>query len=238
MAVQDPWNTPSARADVLEHGPIGAQSETAAFMAKIYRWMALGLGITGLVSLYVSTQPAIVLGLVRTPFLLFALWIGAAVMSWTLPSVARRSSFGVVASMFVAYAALLGLMLAPLFLVYTHESIASTFFVTAGGFGAMSAYGTITKKDLSAWGGFLMMGFFGILIAGVVNMFVRSDALSFIIGCAGVLVFAGLAAWHTQKLRSLAAMRDDRMAITGALILYLDFINLFLSLLRLFGRRR
>jgi FtsH-binding integral membrane protein len=140
--------------------------------------------------------------------------------------------------MFLVYCALSGVTFSVIFLVYTRESIASTFFITGGVFGAMSAYGTLTKKDLSSWGSFLMMGLIGVIIAGVVNIFLRSSAMSFVISCASVVVFTGLTAWDTQKIRQVANQGDDRLALQGALMLYLDFVNLFLALLNLLGRRR
>src|SRR5437016_3242746 len=124
------------------------------------------------------------------------------------------------------------------FLASPRESIASTFFITGGTFAAMSAYGTLTKKDLTGWGQFLMMGLIGIVIALVVNIFLRSDALGFVLSCAGVVVFTGLTAYDAQRIKGYAGAGDERLALHGALQLYLDFVNLFLMLLRLFGRRR
>jgi FtsH-binding integral membrane protein len=145
--------------------------------------------------------------------------------------------------LFFFYAALLGVSLAPIFLIYTHGSIARVFFISAASFGALSLYGYTTQRDLSPFGSFLIMGLFGIILASLVNIFLASSALQFAISVVGVLVFAGLTAWDTQRIKEMYDVNDDgtiagRKAIMGALTLYLDFINLFLMLLRLFGDRR
>jgi hypothetical protein len=135
-----------------------------------------------------------------------------------------------------------GLTFSVIFLVYELGSISSAFVITAGTFGAMSVYGTVTKKDLSGWGSFLLMGLIGIIIAGIVNIFLQSDFLGFVKSCAGVVIFAGLTAYDTQKLRTHHAnsgfSSELSLSVTGALMLYLDFVNLFLHILRLIGRRR
>jgi uncharacterized protein len=146
-------------------------------------------------------------------------------------------------ALFFFYAALLGVSLTPIFIVYTHGSIARVFFISAASFGALSLYGYTTQRDLSPFGSFLIMGLIGIIIASLVNIFLASSALQFVISVVGVLVFAGLTAWDTQKIKEMYDVHDDgtvtsRKAIMGALTLYLDFINLFLMLLRLFGDRR
>jgi hypothetical protein len=226
----DPW-TSSAAFD-------GAQTNEATFVAKVYRWMAAGLALTGLVAYAVAETPSLQRVIFGNPILFFGLVIAELAMVWTFSSVVQRASFATAAAMFLAYCALSGVTFSIYFLVYTRESIASTFFVTGGAFAAMSAYGTLTKKDLSGWGQFLMMGLVGVVLASLVGIFVRSDALSFVISCMGVVVFTGLTAYHAQKIRAWAAAGDDRLALHGALALYLDFVNLFISLLRLFGRRR
>jgi hypothetical protein len=146
-------------------------------------------------------------------------------------------------ALFFFYAALLGVSLTPIFLVYTHASIARVFFISAASFGALSLYGYTTQRDLSPFRSFLIMGLFGIILASLVNIFLASSALNFVISVVGVLVFAGLTAWDTQQIKEMYDVHDDgtvagRKAIMGALRLYLDFINLFLMLLRLFGDRR
>ena len=226
----DPWTT-SAAYD-------RAQTNEAAFVAKVYRWMAAGLALTGLFAYAVVTSPGLLRVVVGNPIVFFGLLIGELVMVVAFTRVVRSATFGTAAAMFLAYCALSGLTFSVIFLAYTRESIASTFFITGGTFAAMSAYGTLTKKDLSSWGHFLFMGLIGVLIASVVNIFLRSDAMSFVLSCAGVVVFTGLTAYDAQKIRAYAHAGDERLALHGALALYLDFVNLFLMLLRLFGRRR
>jgi hypothetical protein len=155
----------------------------------------------------------------------------------------QRMSVGTAQTVFWVYAALMGVSLAPILLIYTGASIAKVFFITAASFGALSLYGYTTTRDLTAYGSFLIMGLIGLIIASLVNIFLASSALDFVISCVGVLVFAGLTAWDTQKIKEMYDPMDDgtvagRKAVMGALTLYLDFINLFLMLLRLFGDRR
>jgi FtsH-binding integral membrane protein len=226
----DPWTT-SAAFD-------RAQTNEAAFVAKVYRWMAAGLAITGLVAYGVAESPAARQLVFGNPILFYGLLFGELAMVFAFSSVVRRASFGTAAAMFLAYCALSGVTFSIYFFVYTRESIASTFFVTGGAFAAMSAYGTLTKKDLSGWGSFLMMGLVGVVLASLVNIFVRSDGLNFVVACMGVVVFTGLAAWDAQKIRAWAAAGDDRLALHGALALYLDFVNLFLYAIRILGRRK
>jgi FtsH-binding integral membrane protein len=154
-----------------------------------------------------------------------------------------RLQAGTAWTLFMVYAALLGAALTAIFVVYTNTSIARVFFISAASFGALSLYGYTTQRDLSAFGSFLIMGLIGIIIASLVNLFLQSSAMHFIISVVGVLVFAGLTAWDTQKIKEMYDVNDDgtvsgRKAVMGALTLYLDFINLFLMLLRLFGERR
>ena len=236
MAI-DPWTTPSLRAGREQYGAIGARSAEATFMAKVYRWMAGGLALTGLIAMAVASNPS-ARAIVYQPGVFIGLMIAQLILVFAFSSVARRASFGATAAMFLGYAALTGITFSVIFLRYTQSSIASTFFITGGMFGAMSVYGTITKKDLSSWGSFLMMGLIGIILASVVNMFVHSGAMGFVISCAAVVVFTGLTAYDTQKIRAVSGAGDDRLALSGALMLYLDFINLFLALLQLGGRRR
>jgi FtsH-binding integral membrane protein len=226
----DPWSTPTSYETTA--------STEAAFVAKVYRWMAAGLALTGLFAYAVVTSPTLLRVIVGNPMVFFGLIIGELIMVVAFSRVVQRVTFGTAAAMFLAYCALSGLTFSVIFLAYTRESIASTFFITAGTFGAMSAYGTLTKKDLSSWGQFLMMGLIGVVIAAVVNIFLRSDSLSFVLSCMGVVVFTGLTAYDAQKIKAYAHAGDDRLALHGALALYLDFVNLFLMLLRLFGRRR
>ena len=225
----DPWQD-SAAYD-------RTQGAEAAFVAKVYRWMAAGLAITGRCALGVAGSPGLQQVILGNQIVFLGLVIAELVMVVAFTSVLRRATFGTAAAMFLAYCAVSGLTLSSIFLMYTRESIASTFFITGGAFAAVSAYGTLTKRDLSAWGHFLFIGLVGIVLASVVNIFLHSDAIVFVTSCMGVLVFGGLAAYDAQRIRAFAAAGDDRLALHGALALYLDFINLFLMLLRFFGRR-
>ena len=219
-------------------------AEQAAFMRKVYAIMALGLGTTGLTALVVFSSEAATRFIFGTPGVYLGLIVAELVMVFTFATLARRMSAVGAAALFYLYAILNGLTLSVVFLIYTKGSIASTFFVTAGTFGAMSAYGYITKRDLTGVGSFMMMGLFGLIIASVVNLFLRSEMIYWVTTYAGILIFVGLTAYDTQKIKELNVIgnagtdEDHKEAIHGALILYLDFINLFLYLLRLLGRRR
>jgi uncharacterized protein len=226
----DPWQS-SAAFD-------RTQGAEAAFIAKVYRWMAAGLAVTGLFALGVTESPGLQRVILGNPIVFFGLIIAELVMVVAFTPVVRRATFATAAAMFLAYCAVSGLTLSVLFFSFTRESIASTFFITGGSFAAVSAYGTLTKRDLSGWAHFLFIGLVGIIIASVVNIFLHSDAVVFVTSCAGVVVFGGLAAYDAQRIRAFAAAGDDRLALHGALSLYLDFINLFIMLLRFFGRRR
>jgi hypothetical protein len=216
-----------------------AEESARVFMQRVYMWMSVGLGLTGATSFIVaSSQQLTSLVLpIANPLMLVAFLV-AVIFSF----VGSKVSGPVAAVMFFTYAFLLGLGFSVLFLIYELGSIASSFAITAGTFAAMSAYGTVTKKNLSGWGSFLLMGLIGIIIAGIINIFLQSDMLGFVRSCAAVVIFAGLTAYDTQKLRLYHANSGFSSAmalsITGAFILYLDFVNLFLHILRLLGRRR
>lgn len=216
-----------------------AEESARVFMQRVYWWMSVGLGITGATSFLVASNQALFAALAPNFMLLMLGGFGLVV---AFSFLAQKVSGPVAAAMFLAYALINGVVFSVLFYVYTLGSIAQAFFITAGGFGAMSIYGTVTKKNLSAWAPFLFIGLIGIIIAGVVNIFLQSDMLGFVKSAAAVLIFSGLTAYDTQKLREYHANSGfssaQSLAIHGALILYLDFINLFLALLRLFGRRR
>lgn len=204
-----------------------------------YRWMSLGLALTGVVALLIAhSETAISLlfsGRSNMMILMFA-QLGLVI---AFSAVAPRASTAVAAAMFFAYAALTGVTFAAVFLVYTGASIGTTFLVTGGTFGALSAYGAVTKRDLSAIGRFALFAVIGLVIAGLVNIFLASPLLMWIQTFAGVLIFAGLTAYDTQRLRALYAEgAEGNLPLIGALTLYLDFINMFLFLLRIFGRRR
>ncbi len=214
-----------------------------AYMLKVYNFMGLGLGLTGLVSFIISQTPSLVQALYTNSMLALVFLFLPFGLVLYLQFKIKDMSYQKAQTMFWFYAALMGLALTPIFLVYTGTSIARVFFITAGTFGSMSLYGYTTKRDLSAWGSFLFMGLIGIIIGGLVNMFLQSSAFQFALSIIGVLVFTGLTAYDTQTIREIYASSDSqeiagKKAIMGALTLYLDFINLFLMLLRLFGDRR
>ncbi len=215
------------------------QESRRAFMSRVYGWMFAGLWITGVVALYTVSNEALLRIAVEWRMALLLAELG---LVFLLSLAAPKLSGAVAGALFIGYAALTGMTLSIYFLIYTAGSIGQAFLMTAGTFGAMSLYGTVTKKDLSGWSAFLFMGLVGVIIAGVVNIFMRSDMLGFVTACACVVVFAGLTAYDTQKLRQMHASTGYSSAATisivGALTLYLDFINLFLALLRIFGRRR
>jgi FtsH-binding integral membrane protein len=205
-----------------------------------YRWMTLGLATTGVVALGVASSPAALEFLVGNRILFYLILFAQLGLVFALSSLALRVSTPAATLLFFAYAALTGVTFSTLFLVYARSSIASTFFVTAGAFAGLSAFGALTKADLTPIGRFGFFALIGVIIASVVNMFLRSSGLDWIITYAGVLLFAGLTAYDTQRLKDLFASGETsaNLPIVGALTLYLDFINMFLFLLRLLGRRR
>jgi len=208
--------------------------------------MAIGLGLTGLMALFVSGNEAILRLVFANRMIFFGLIIVELALVFSISGMVNRMSAGTATALFVVYSALNGVTLSFIFLVYTRASIVSTFFICAATFLAFSVYGWRTKKDLTSWGSFLFMGLIGIIIASLVNMFIRSSAVSVIVSYIGVLVFVGLTAYDTQRLKNMALTQPDGLdgavirkgAILGALSLYLDFINLFLMLLRIFGQGR
>jgi FtsH-binding integral membrane protein len=226
-----------------------------AYMIRVYNYMAAGVALTGVVAwltysaAVVTSANGQITGL--TPF-------GQAIFSGPLAIILFIATLGIVffmsfridrlqpgtaLALFMLYAGLLGLMLSSIFLAYTGASITRTFFISAASFGALSLYGYSTQRDLSPIGSFLIMGLFGLILAMVVNIFLKSSGLDFAISAIGVLIFAGLTAWDTQRIKEMYSVQDDgtvagRKAVMGALALYLDFINLFLFLLRFLGDRR
>jgi len=226
-----------------------------AYMIRVYNYMAMGVALTGVVAWFtfqaaVTTNPAgAIVGL--TPF-------GHAIFGGFVPILLIFATLGLVMfisfrinrlepstalTLFLVYSALVGLMLSSVFLAYTLTSVTRVFFISAASFGALSMYGYTTQRDLSPIGSFLIMGIFGLIIAMLVNFFLKSAQLDFVISTIGVLIFAGMTAWDTQRIKEMYSVTDDgtvtgRKAIMGALRLYLDFINLFLFLLRLLGNRR
>ncbi|AYD02854.1 Bax inhibitor-1/YccA family protein [Neorhizobium sp. NCHU2750] len=216
-----------------------------AYMLKVYNLMALGLAITGLAAYgtyaFAVSNPAVAQALYGGP-LKWVIMLAPVALVFFLSFRINSMSVSAAQMTFWVYAALMGLSLSSIFLVFTGQSIVQTFFVTAASFGALSLYGYTTKKSLSGFGSFLIMGLFGLIIASIVNIFLQSSAMGFAISVIGVLIFAGLTAYDTQKIKEMYWEGNDstatgRMAIMGALTLYLDFINLFTFLLQFLGNR-
>lgn len=210
------------------------------YMTKVYNYMMLGLLATALTA-YLGATSGIYLALAGTPFIYVLMFAPLGMVLW-LSARLHKMSAARAQAMFWAFAALMGLSLSYVFLAYTGASIVQTFLITSAAFGALSLYGYVTKRDLSAMGSFLFMGLIGIIIASVVNLFVASSALHFIISVVGVLIFAGLTAYDTQAIKRIYYGGDSReiaekKAVMGALRLYLDFINMFVFLLQFLGNR-
>lgn len=216
----------------------------ADFMQKVYLWMTFALTLTGFVA-YRTTQSEFLLELIFSSSFGFIGLILAelALVFWILSGLQRMSS-NMAIGLFLLYSVLNGMTLSVLLIAYTGASVASTFFITAGMFGAMSVYGYTTKQDLSSWGNLLFMALIGLILASVVNIFLQSSGLYWLISYIGVLIFVGLTAYDTQKIKQLAAQVivesevGRKVAILGALTLYLDFINMFIFMLRILGNRR
>ena len=217
----------------------------AMLMRKVYTWMALALAVTGLTAYYCSTNFDVINAIASNSLVFWGLIIAQLGAVMYLSVRINSMSLTTAGIVFLLYAVLTGITFSFIFLVYTMESIASTFFITAGTFGAMSLIGYFTKKDLSGFGRFLMMSLIGLLIATVVNLFLQSTMLMWICTYVGVLIFSGLTVYDTQKIKNMFLMHGAEMnestmklALMGSLTLYLDFINLFLYLLRIFGDRK
>lgn len=214
-----------------------------SIMTRVYAWMMAGLLVTGALAMFVASTPLGV-ALINNRMLFFGIIIGELALVWYLSARINKIAASTATGLFLAYAALNGVTLSIIFLAYTAGSIASTFFVTGATFGVMSVYGYTTKRDLSRMGSILFMALIGFLIASVVNLFLRSELIYWITTYAGILIFVGLTAWDTQKIKQMSMNSSgeesqvQRIAILGALMLYLDFINLFLLLLRIMGNRR
>lgn len=221
-----------------------AQAEQTRYLLKVYNWMGGGLLLTGLVAWFASQSTALINILAANPLIPIALLIGQIALVGVLAFRVMKVRAKTAAMLFFGYAILTGLSFSFIFLAYTKSSIAATFVVTAGTFGAMSLYGASTRKDLTSWGSFLFMGLIGIVIAFVVNMFLQSSMVQWIASGIGVIVFTGLTAYDTQKILQMNILgnegteEDTKEAIRGALTLYLDFINLFLMLLHFMGGNR
>ncbi|MGC4113742.1 MAG: Bax inhibitor-1/YccA family protein [Myxococcales bacterium] len=219
--------------------PVAFSEAQRAFMNRVYGWMFVGLGATAATAFATATTPAAMRFVASSWVVLMLVEFGLVL---ALSFLATRMNSALAGLMFLAYSVVNGLTLSAIFFVYRLGTIGNAFAVTAGVFGAMTLYATVTRKDLSGWGSFLFIGLIGVVVAGVVNLFVMNDLLGFVISCACVVVFAGLTAYDTQKLRNYFATAyagggTGSLAVVGALMLYLDFVNLFLAILRLFGRR-
>lgn len=234
--------------NIYGYNPEMEQSKrTASFpalMTKVYLWMTLALAMTGLTAFCIANNESIFFAIATNRVLLWGLLIAELVLVMILSGCIMRLSFPAAGALFAAYAILNGATLSFILLVYTMESIAATFFVTAGTFGAMTLFGMFTKRDLGAWGRFLFMALIGLIIATLVNMFMASSTLACVLNYAGVLIFCGLTAYDTQKMKVILMQCQNsgdesvmKIALLCSLSLYLDFINLFLYLLRFFGRR-
>lgn len=214
-----------------------------SFFMQVYGWMTSGLLATGILAYYTAHSPFLLSVIFGSKLVFYGLLLANLGIVFVLSRAIQSLSATAASFLFFVYASLNGLTLASIFLLYTHSSIATVFFITAGTFGAMSAYGYLTKADLSKWGSILFMSVIGLVIATLVNLFLQSSTLMWLLTYAGVLIFVGLTAYDTQRLKEMAYSLDDeatagKFAVLGALTLYLDFINLFLYLLRIFGKRR
>lgn len=213
------------------------------FIVKVYGWMTLALIITGIVAIATAANPDFVATISSTPAMV-ALVVGQLVLVVVLSAAIRKLSASIATGLFIVYSALTGLTFSMLFLIYTGSSIAQVFFITAGTFGLVSAYGYVTKRDLTSIGNLLFMALIGLIVASIVNIFLNSALFDWILTFVGIIIFVGLIAYDTQRIKRMSAgLGEDgemyqKAAVFGALALYLDFINLFIRLLRIFGRQR
>lgn len=213
-------------------------------MQKVYLWMSLALVITGFTAYFVATSQTLLTMIFGNSLVMWGLIIAEFALVFTISGAINKLSLTTATLLFTLYSVLNGATLSVIFLAYTLSSIASVFFITSATFGAMALYGYFTKKDLSSWGRILFMALIGIIIATVVNIFLKSGALNMIVSYVGVLVFVGLTAYDSQKIKEMLLQAPDagegmqKIALLGALSLYLDFINLFIYLLRIFGSNR
>jgi len=219
-----------------------AQTRVSAYFTQVYGWMAAALGVSGAVAWYTASSGLLIKMMTANPGLFYGAMIAEVGLVIVLSFMLQRMSVPVAILMFLAYSALTGFTLSTIFLAYTAASIVTTFLLAASIFGVMAVYGLFTNRNLGAWGGFLIMSLFGIILASLVNLFLKSPMIDWMMTYAGIVVFSGLAAYDHQKLKAMCLMSQGdslgKLAIFGALSLYLDFINLFLSLLRAFGRQK
>jgi FtsH-binding integral membrane protein len=228
--------------DTVFSTPYAAEERVTTFLRSVYGWMCAGLGITAFVAFLVAQSPTLAVTIARNPILYWGLMIAQLGIVFFLSARVEKIAAGTASLLFIVYSALTGLTFSFILLAYTGESIATTFLVSAGMFGALALYGTTTKRSLAGWGQFLFMGLIGVVLASIVGIFWQSEGLQFVLAFVGVIVFTGLTAYDAQRLKQMAlAMPSGQVgsyAIVGALALYLDFINLFLMLLRFLGNRR
>ncbi len=221
-----------------------AEAGLRHFMHMVYGWMSLGLFVTGACGAYMASNPQMIVNLTHNTFLFYGIMGGELLLVIALSAWIGKMDVSTAKFAFLFYAALTGVTMSVVYLVYTSESIASTFFLTGGLFGIMCAYGYTTKTDLTTMGNLCFMALMGMILASVVNIFLHSPAIMWATSYIGILVFTGLTAYDSQKIKAMYSAASDgtdvetKGAILGALSLYLDFINLFLSLLRVMGRRR
>ena len=221
-----------------------SDSVVATLMRNVYIWMTLALVITGLTAMVTAKSEALMTFIFTNNWALIALMILQLGLVFYFSARLNRMSFSTATAVFILYSAITGLTFSSIFVVFSMSSIATTFFITAGMFAAMALVGSFTKKDLSGIGKFALMALIGLIIAGIVNMFLRNAMMDFIVSGIGVLVFAGLTAYDSQKIRQMLQMQSEinestqKLALLGSLSLYLDFINIFLYLLRFFGSSR
>ncbi len=222
--------------------PYAAEERVTAFLRSVYGWMSAGLAITAAVAYFVAASPQIVLAIASNRVLFFGIIIAQLGLVIGLSARAHKIAPATASMLFVLYSALTGVTMSLILFIYTRESIATTFVVTSGTFGALALYGTVTKRSLAGWGQFLFMGLIGVVIASFVGMFWQNDAFQFVLSFIGVIVFTGLTAYDAQRLKAMALAlppgQTGSYAIVGALTLYLDFINLFMMLLRFTGNRK
>ncbi|MDQ3194055.1 MAG: Bax inhibitor-1/YccA family protein [Bacteroidota bacterium] len=227
-------------------GAVDASFSTATtrkYLLNVYNWMAMGLALTGIIAYGIAQSP-FVYTIIQNPILYFGLFIAQFAVVMGLTFAINKIPAGVAIGAFFLYSALTGVTFSVLFLVYTGASIASTFFICAGMFAGVSVFGYVTKMDLTKFGTYFFMALIGLIIASVVNIFLNSSTLNWIISYAGVVIFVGLTAYDTQRIKKMSQMSDfdseegKKSAVMGALTLYLDFINMFLFLLRILGNRK
>ena len=217
----------------------------SAILKNVYLWMTMALAISGLTAMLVAGNAELMQTIYAGRGTLFVLFLVQFGLIWLISARIGSMSFVTATLLYIAYSVVTGVTLSSIFLLFTTGSIASVFFITAGTFAALSIYGFVTKKDLSTWRSYLIMGLIGLIIASIVNWFLASEMMYWIISYVGVAIFIGLTAYDTQKIKQLAYachMEDEetrnKVALLGAITLYLDFINLFLYILRIFGKRK